>query len=119
MTSISDLVCKKFNVSISADAPHTEKLQFLVNYLGYEQVKKCIPFTIAQIKNALVKDKHLNNLPLEEWDRAAGLISVGGNVQRVPSMLVNLYRQHGITAYSQSEGVCILKECARMWAEEA
>lgn len=118
MASISDLVCKQFNVRISADAPHTEKLQFLVNYLGYEQVKKCIPFTIAQIKNALVKDKYLNNLPLKEWDRAAGLISVGGKIQRVPSMLVNLYRQNGITAYSQADGVCILKECARMWASE-
>ena len=118
MTSISDLVCKQFNVKIAADAPHKEKMQFLINYLGYEDVKKCIPFSIAKIKKGIKKDEHLNNLPLKEWDKAAGLISIGGYVHRVPSQLVNLYRQHGINAFSQADGVCILKECARMWADE-
>lgn len=118
MTSISDLVCKQFNVALAADVPHKEKMEFLVNYLGYEQVKKCIPFSLAEIKKALIKDKHLNNLPLKDWDKAAGLISVFGRVQQVPSQLVCLYRQHGINAFSQADGVCILKECARMWASE-
>jgi len=107
MTSISKLVCEKFNVEMEADAPHKEKYQFLVNYLGYEEVKKCIPYSLAEIKNALPKDTYLNNLPLVNWDGAA-----------VGSSLRSLYRKNGITSYSICNGVSILKECARMWANE-
>lgn len=118
MMSISELVCKKFNTERECDVPYKEKMKFLINYLGYEQVKRCIPFTITEIKNAIVKDEHLNNLPLKEWDKASGLVSVAEKVVQVPSLLIDLYRQRGINAFSQAQGVCILKECARMWAEE-
>lgn len=107
MTSISKLVCEKFNVNCEADAPHKEKYQFLVNYLGYEEVKKCIPYSLTEIKNALPKDEYLNNLKLTAWDNAA-----------TGYKLYALYRKKGIKSASLCNGVCILKECARMWANE-
>ena len=119
MTSISDLVCKQFNVKCDCDVEHSKKYTFLVNFLGYEQVKKCIPFTIAEIKNALAEDEHLNNLTLEKWDCAAGFRQSGWNMYRVYAPLIDLYKNKHITCFSCAEGVCILKECARMWAEEA
>lgn len=116
--SISELVCKQFNVKMEADAPYKEKCRFLINLLGYEDVKKCIPYSIKQIKEAIKTDEHLNNLPLVKWDRAAGFYTTPGKCVLIGSPLVALYRQHGITSFSVSSGVSILKECARMWAEE-
>ena len=117
MTSISKLVCEKFSVGMEADAPHKEKYQFLINYLGYDEVKKCIPFTLAEIKKALPRDEYLNNLPLAKWDRAAGF-SPNSSCKYIGSRLTLLYKEKGITAFSCSNGVSLLKECARMWAEE-
>ena len=118
MVSISELVQKQFDVKRAAYAPHKEQYEFLINYLGYEQVKKCIPYSLAQIKNALPNDKYLNNLPISEWDRAAGFVQRGAQYQFIGSQLTFLYRQKGITSFSCSNGVSILKECARMWANE-
>lgn len=118
MTSISKLVEKQFNVKCSAYAPYKEKMQFLINYLGYEQVKSCIPYTLAEIKNALPKDEYLNNLSIIKWDNAAGFVQECGQCKFIGSKLINLYRKKGITAFSCSDGVSILKECARLWANE-
>ena len=117
MTSISKLICEKFNVTMEADAPHKEKYQFLINFLGYEEVKKCIPYSLAEIKNALPKDEYLNNLPLYKWDKAAGF-SPDSSCKFIGSKLTLLYREKGLTGFSCSNGVSLLKECARMWANE-
>jgi hypothetical protein len=118
MKSISEIICKQFNVKMEADAPHHEKYRFLINLLGYENVKECIPYSIERIKEALKTDEHMNNLPLSKWDRAAGFRTSAGKCVLIGSPLVTLYRQHGINGFSVCNGVCILKECARMWAEE-
>lgn len=116
--TLDQLVCNHFKVHCAAYAPYKEAVQFKINYLGYENVKKCIPFTLAEIKNALPKDEYLNNLPISKWDKAAGFIQSGSNCNFIGSPLTNLYRQKGVNAFSCAQGVSILKECARMWAEE-
>lgn len=97
---------------------HSEKYQAIVNALGYEAIKECIPFTLDQIKEAIKTDEHLNNLPLKKWDLASGFIMDGANCKLVGSKLTDLYRKIGVNSFSNSDGVCILKECARMWANE-
>lgn len=100
---------------------HSEKYQRIIKALGYEDVKKCIPYTIDQIKKALPQDKHLNNLPIKEWDVASGVYvsnSPGARPIITGSPLTVLYRKAGVTSFSQSNGVSILKEAARMWAAE-
>lgn len=101
---------------------HQEKYQRVISKLGYEAVKHCIPYTLDEIKEALPKDEHLNNLSMGMWDRAAGFNTITErNSQRfIPngSALTNLYRRAGVTSWSPADGVCILKEAARMWAEE-
>ena len=72
---------------------------------GLEKVKPFIPFSLEQIQKAIPKDEHLNNLPIREWDRAAGWLWV-------------LYRKNDIRSASLSQGVCLLKEAAREWYEE-
>jgi hypothetical protein len=101
---------------------HSAKYRRVIAKLGYEEVKKCIPYTLDEIKAALPKDRWLNNLPMVKWDRASGFYStISGGSQhwhQINAPLVNLYRKAGVNSFSPSDGVCILKEAARMWAEE-
>lgn len=102
------------------DIPYEEKYEKIINILGYENVKRCIPFTQDEIKKALPEDQHLNNLSMKKWDAASGVYvnNATGKAVITGSMLTMLYRAHGVNCFSQSDGVCILKVCARMWAEE-
>jgi hypothetical protein len=97
---------------------HAEKYQAIVNALGYDAVKRCIPFTLDQIKEAIQKDEHLNNLSMKKWDLASGFVNEGIYCKHVGSQLTSIYRKIGVNSFSNSDGVCILKECARMWSEE-
>ncbi len=91
----------------------------IITALGYANVKRCIPFTLQQLSDAYKKDRHFNVLPIQEWDRAAGFIIKGADCELVGSLLTRLYHNKcGVTTFSCSQGVCILKECARMWLEE-
>lgn len=118
MTSLSKIICDKFNVKAEAYAPHKEKYQYIINLLGYDKVKNCLPFSLEEIKKALKTDKYLNNLPIKTWDNAGGWEQRGADMIRIGSRLQNLLLSRGINAYSPASCVCILKECARMYAEE-
>lgn len=96
---------------------HREKYRRVISALGYENVKKCIPFSLDEIKEALPKDKHLNNLSMKKWDSAAGFICEYGKAIFIGSPLIYLYHKNGVNAFSPSDGVCILKEAARLWVE--
>lgn len=102
------------------DVGHEEKYQRIIFALGYEEVKKCIPFSRDKIVKALKTDKYLNNLSMKLWDAESGIYvnNHTGKATITGSRLVELYRKHGINCFSQSDGVCILKNCARMWANE-
>lgn len=98
---------------------HRKKYRMIVEALGYEEVKKCIPFSIEEIRKAYKKDGALNSLPLRQWDMAAGFYAKNNSCALVGSRLTDLYwRKLRVNVFSCCDGVCVLKECARMWAEE-
>lgn len=97
---------------------HKEKYETIVNALGYEDVKRCVPFTIEQITEAIKTDEYLNDLAMSKWDMAGGFICSCGEAKLIGSELTNLYRKIGVNSYSPSDSVCILKACARMMVEE-
>ena len=99
---------------------HEENMHRIIAVLGYENVKRCIPFSLAEIKAALPRDRYLNNLSISKWRNASGVYvnDCSGTTRIFYTPLVGLYRAHGINCFSQSDGVSILKECARLWAEE-
>ena len=73
---------------------------------GLDAVISYIPFSLEHIQKALAdNDEHLNTLPLKTWDFGS---------ERVRDLC---YRKAGITYMSLSQGVCLLKEAARQWAE--
>lgn len=98
-----------------------EKYATIVNKLGFEQVKRFIPFSESEIRKAYTKDKHFNNLPLKEWDKASGFSVIYDKQARNNRVLADKYGlrtlfPQGVT-YSLAECVCILKYCAQVWAE--
>ena len=95
---------------------HEEKYGRIIEFLGgLDVVKHYIPFTFDDVFEAIQKDKFLNNLPMYAWDRAAGFFTDNkGRCDFIGTGLWTLYREHGITSASCSEGVCILKEAARL-----
>ena len=97
---------------------HREFYSKVIELLGgLDVVKMFIPFSLIQIREALPKDKNLNNLPIDKWDRASGFHCKGSHCTFIGGGITNLYGKAKITAFSNSDGVCILKEAARQWAE--
>lgn len=101
---------------------HHGYYQMVVNFLDYDKVRECVPFTLEEIKEAFPKDEHLNNLPMRKWDWASGFNVWTSKweqfVQPTYSPLRGIMRAKGINCYSCAEGVCILKECARLMVKE-
>ena len=97
---------------------HSEKYTRAINLLGgLDAIIPLIPFSRGEIKRALETDEHLNNLNMERWDRASGFICRGGTCMVVGGGIWDLYRKAGISSASNSQGVSLLKEAARQWAE--
>lgn len=99
---------------------HSQYYTSLVDALGYEDILKYIPFSLLEIYKAIKKDKHLNNLSIKKWDDMSG---IGMKYKRNYGYsqpycnhkgLYFVYNKHGITSFSQCNGVCILKQCAIM-----
>ena len=119
MISTRDLIKKNFNVENSADVDYKERQKFLIDYIGYDELKNVLPFTKAQIKNAIIKDIHLNNLPLGKWDNMGGFKFLRNReVVRTTTPFTLLLRRKGLYCSSPSCAVSLLKEVARMVAEE-
>ena len=119
LTSTSDLIKQQFNVTSSADVEHKTKQRFLIDFIGYEELKNVLPFTKAEIKNAIVKDIYLNNLPLGKWDNMGGFKFLGNReVVRTTTPFTLLLKNKGLYCSSPSCAVSLLKEVARMVAEE-
>lgn len=110
-----ELTCMEF-----LNIPHNERFEMIVKALGYEAVKRCIPFTVEQLKATYKNNEQFNNLSLREWDLAAGFTTGWqGKCNLVRSRLTNLYWEKcKVDTFSCADGVCILKCCARMWVEE-
>ena len=105
-------------LNIPISAPHQEKYSKIVKFLGFEEVRECIPFTLKEVKEAYKEDIHLNNLSMEKFDMAAGFKTKDCDVVFIGSKLTTLYKKNGVDTFSLVTGVCILKECAREWIEQ-
>lgn len=98
---------------------HDEIFTAIVNALGFEAVRSCLPFSKQELSDAIQRDKYLNiALPRSfDWDAAAGFKVITNRSQRyihIGSKLTNLCNAIGITKISPADGICILKRCAHM-----
>ncbi|WP_461818136.1 hypothetical protein [Faecalimonas sp.] len=100
---------------ITNNMDYQTQKRLIIHGLGYEAVKKCIPFTLEELKDMQQKDPLLNDNQ-KEWERAAGFVNLGKTI--VGSKLTALCVQNEITVFSCSLLVGVLKECAKMWIKE-
>lgn len=96
----------------------------VIEKLGIENIKPYIPFGIEYIKEKLKEDVNLNNTKLVSWLEAAGFkryINKKTQTETIIPMgrgLYPLFISNGITCFSPSDGVCVLKETARRLCNE-
>ncbi len=104
-----------------SNVPHKEKYGNCVADLGLDRVRSCIPWTKEELTEAYKADEHFNSLSIDLWDAAAGFREnhKTGVITRLNSPLMGFLKEAGVTSWSYSELVCILKEAARQVVSEA
>lgn len=98
----------------------------VIKKLGIENIRPYIPYDIKFLKEYFDKgDVYFNTTDINTWDMAGGyepyvsLKSQTMEYRHRQSGLSNLLYHNGITCYSPSDTVCILKEAARILCKEA
>lgn len=106
------------------EVPWRDYMRRVIGKLGLENIKPYIPYDIEYLKEKLKEDVHLNNTNMTEWDCAAGYVSYINMItktkeyhKRPQGGLGNLFVRNGITCFAPSDGVCVLKEAARILCE--
>lgn len=102
---------------------HTEYMHRIIDGLGIENIARYIPFDIDYLKEKFKRDKHFNNTVIQAWDIAAGFIPWINRKTHTLEYnqsyrgLACLFINNRITCFSVSEGVCVLKEAAKILCE--
>lgn len=106
--------------SSPCDMDFDKYYDIVLNYLGGPKaLEHCLPATIKEIKERCGKDKNLNEIPLKEWDRATGydFSHCINKPVRFYTNLQGVLREHGVSYYTCSQCVCLLKHAARKLIE--
>jgi hypothetical protein len=92
----------------------------VIEKLGLENIKPYIPYSLSYLKEKVEEDKHLNNTNIHRWDAAAGYSTspFRANIDYLGTGIASLFVRNGITCFSLSDGVCVLKEAARRLCED-
>lgn len=93
---------------------HSEIYGRAIEFLGgLDEVARFVPFPVETLRKKMKSDPYLNNTAMSKWDAASGFVCRCGDCKFIGGGIWALYRQHGINAASDSDGVCIPKEAAR------
>lgn len=90
-----------------------------IEALGYEAVKRCVPFPLEKLRIMYKRDRNFN-VKQKIWQNASGVAfsETTGKCYFIASPLRDLFHNKGVTIWSQSEGVSILKRCAERMVTE-
>ena len=95
---------KKRKLYLENKISHTEYNLWMAEILGIENLRKLLPAPIQEIQLALLKDEHLNSIPLPLWDNMDSIVRKLAYAKGLP--------------WSLSDTVCVLKEVAKVEAEK-
>ena len=110
------IVCNTIDKRTGRELDHREIYARYIDYLGgLDNVKQYIPIPLKELQKAYKKDKLFNNTGLGLWQNAAGFTA--GDPVCFFGGIWMLYKQNDIDVASCAQGVCILKEAARMLIE--
>ena len=76
-------------------------INLAIEDLGFDNLVPLLPRKIDTLKRVYEMDKYFNLIPLEEWDFCANYVT---------PLLIS----RGVSVFSLSQKVCVLKEVARM-----
>lgn len=107
------------------EVPWRNYMHRIITKLGINNVKRYLPFNIEYLKEKFQQDVYFNNTPIESWDYATGFIPYIDRKTKTQQYkqtstsfdLGGLFVKNGITCFSPSEGVSVLKETARILCE--
>lgn len=99
---------------LRGDLSHHDYYGLLVELFGEESLRRLLPGDRSpdEWAHLLAEDRHLNVVPLGEWDR------MHGAVLRIPVDRDALIAIAGTGGWSLSDTVCVLKTTARRYAEQ-
>lgn len=94
----------------------------LIDYIGIDKLRDCIPLSDEELKRAYQKDRHFNSISIRRWDAWTGNYSYRTkddteDYRRCDSSIKRLMNNAGINIFSVSECVSLLKNTARIWVE--
>lgn len=99
---------------------HDEKMDCWIRHIGRDNIKKHLPARIPTIAKAYLDDQNLNTIPLKKWEAAAGFADYQDRQSAAPPKgkgpFIRLIASKGVTEFSMSECVCLLKRCAELEA---
>lgn len=99
------------------EVPWRDYMHRVIGKLGIDHIESYIPYDIEDLKEKLKDDVHLNNTELQAWYEAGGFWFRNGEMEYKATGLSRLFVRNGITCFSPSDCVCVLKETARMLCE--
>lgn len=105
------------------EIPWKDYMRRVIGKLGLENIKPYLPFGLDYLKEKLKDDVNLNNTNIRSWDFASGFIPHINRktkvleYERAHGGIGYLFVRNGITCYSVSDCVSVLKEAARMLVE--
>ena len=111
------------DIETEREISHTEYMHRIIDKLGLENIARYIPFDIDYLKEKLKKDKNFSNTEIQAWEVAAGFIpQINRKTHTLEynhshSGLAYLFINNRITCFSVSDGVCVLKEAAKILCE--
>jgi len=91
---------------------HRAKYEALARRLGVDALLAIMPATPEQIREAYSADKHLNNIPLSVWDRAAGRLYPNWGEDDCRVSWISPFTPDAARGLSLAERVCVLKHVA-------
>lgn len=95
---------------------YEEKMSRYLAHVGQESVEYYIPVPLDDLPRLYAADRNLNNVPLSKWEKAAGYPGLpsrqGEQPPRSSGGFPRMLMSHGITEFSVSECVSLLKHAA-------
>lgn len=96
----------------------------VIGKLGLENIRPYLPYNIEHLQERFKSDENFNNTKLEHWETCAGMVrNINRNtkvLEYIPTKdgLSAVFLRNGITCFSVSDGVCVLKEAAKILVKE-
>ena len=111
------------DINTGTEISWRDYMRRVIDKLGIDNVRTYIPFDLNYLKEKYKDDIHFNNTSVRIWDAASGFMPMMHNKTKAQAYhhfrmgLADLFIHNGITCFSPSDCVCVLKETARILCE--